>query len=371
MTAFAPRRNKVNGNDGDRAIVPDGGPRGCGGGVRLALDRVAGSHCLVRAIPDEWRALPPDPVDPDELNCLLMARDAEELMEALIRLGPLYNEKAFRNKGCSARVVEPLGPYSDIEEPDPELLLRECYFDPFAEPAVPPALADEFFGRMSLPDGFESLLTEVRLQFGGYVPLGRPRKAAAERVCERYGVRGDSDPSSPRPLVVEPLSDWIIIRNLISIVLRVAGVLRVNGDDGKVFRSVGFTRVGANTGRWGPLVTSRCHVIPVASGASYISGGLREILERGSIRLLRFPSPGLADGERIGALDDWWYLAIEEREGQSELRVANDMLGQLDASIPKRGLRYLPGEGISLSEGFGSFLEAAWPLSGSTPADIR
>lgn len=326
------------------------------------MDRVTGSHCLVRAASDDWSGPSPDPVGPDELNRLLMARDAEGLVEALMRLGPLYDEREFRNKRCSVRCVKPLGPYSDIGEPDPDLLLRECYLDPFAEPAMPPAIADEFFGRLSLPDGFGSLPAAARLRFGGYVPLGRPRMAAAERACERYGIRGDLDPSSPRPLVAEPLSDWVLIRNLLSIVLRIAGVLRVSGDGGDVLRSAGFTRVGVDTGRREAIVESPCHVIPVASSASHISGGLREILERGPIRLLRFPSPGVADGERVGALDDWWYLALEEREGRSELRVANDMLGQLDASIPMRGLRYLPGDGISLSGESGSFLAAAWSL---------
>lgn len=322
----------------------------------LALNRATGSHCLIRVVPEGSARPPVVPIGAVGLNRLLMARDAEALVEAAIGLGPLYGDSRSSGKRCASRAIGERSASGDLGAPDSDLLFRECFFDPFAARAVD---RGRTYGADALASGEESLVA------GGYVPIGRPRRAPARRACCRYGAQVPLCTCPGTPLASESLSDWILIRNLLSIVFRISSVLHAVGKGDRALSLAGFTRVRADVGRWGEIIGGDCFVIPVASSLGYIGETLREAVERGPIRLLEFPAAstmGCGDGAD-GLLGDWRYLAIDvEHGGRGELESANELLAWLDASIPPRAIEYRPDRGLSYKSGFGSFLEAAWAV---------
>lgn len=314
----------------------------------LAFDGATGSHCLIRVAPEGSARPPVEPIGAVGLNRLLMARDAEALVEAAIGLGPLYGDVRFSGKGCASRAVGDHGMSCDLGAPDAGLVFRECFFDPFAARAVD---WDRTCGGDALASEAEPLVV------GGYAPIGRPRKASARRVCRRYGAQVSLCARHDTALVSESLSDWIAIRNLLSIVLRISSILHAVGEGDGVLSLAGFTRVRSDVGRWGEIIGDECFVIPIASSLGHIGETLRETVEQGPIRLLKFP------GASTGGCGDWRYLAVDVVHGErGELESANELLAWLDASIPPRAVEYRPGRGLSYKDGFGSFLEAAWDV---------
>lgn len=104
--------------------------------IYIARDGKSGMHVLVRilAIDDIGRDYLP--IDPDDFNKLMMARDAKSLVLAAHDLGSMY----ISADSLSGRAFIPSHLQQDIEygfnliPPDLESLLSECYFDPYAVP---------------------------------------------------------------------------------------------------------------------------------------------------------------------------------------------------------------------------------------------
>lgn len=104
--------------------------------IYIARDGKSGMHVLVRILSVDDIGKDYLPIDPDDFNKLMMARDAKSLVLAAHDLGPMYISADI----LSRRTFIPSHLQQDIEcgfnliPPDLESLLSECYFDPYAIP---------------------------------------------------------------------------------------------------------------------------------------------------------------------------------------------------------------------------------------------
>lgn len=104
--------------------------------IYIARDRKSGMHVLVRILAVDDIGVDYPPIDPDNFNKLMMARDVKSLVLAARDLGPMYISADI----LSRRTFIPSHLQQDIEcgfnliPPDLESLLSECYFDPYAIP---------------------------------------------------------------------------------------------------------------------------------------------------------------------------------------------------------------------------------------------
>lgn len=93
-------------------------------------------HVLVRILAVDDIGKDYIPIDPDDFNKLMMARDARSLVLAARDLGPMY----ISADSLSGRTFIPSHLQQHIEygvnlvPSDLESLLSECYFDPYALP---------------------------------------------------------------------------------------------------------------------------------------------------------------------------------------------------------------------------------------------
>lgn len=295
-----------------------------------------------------------------------MARDAEALVEAAIGLGPLYGDARSSGKRCASRAIGERSASGDLGAPDADLLFGECFFDSFPERAVD---RGRTYGADALASGEEPLVA------GGYVSIGRPRRAPARRACCRYGAQV---PLCTRPgtaFASESLSDWILIRNLLSIVLRISSVLHAVGKGDRALSLAGFTRVRADVGRWGEIIGGDCFVIPVASSLGYIGETLRETVERGPIRLLEFPAAstmGCGMGRtaflRIGGASP----SMSSMGGVASLSPPTSCShGSMHQSPPLGQSSTAPTGGFHIRAGSEAFSRPPGPSSASTPGDTR
>lgn len=104
--------------------------------IYIARDGKSGMHVLVRILAVDDIGVDYPPIDPDNFNKLMMARDVKSLVLAARDLGPMYISADI----LSRRTFIPSHLQQDIEcgfnliPPDLESLLSECYFDPYAIP---------------------------------------------------------------------------------------------------------------------------------------------------------------------------------------------------------------------------------------------
>lgn len=104
--------------------------------IYIARDGKSGMHVLVRILAVDDIGVDYPPIDPDNFNKLMMARDVKSLVLAARDLGPMYISADI----LSRRTFIPSHLQQDIEcgfnliPPDLESLLSECYFDPYALP---------------------------------------------------------------------------------------------------------------------------------------------------------------------------------------------------------------------------------------------
>lgn len=192
--------------------------------LRIARDSGTRMHTLVRkvapnATEGNARPLP----DIEAVNDLFRARDPESVFSAISGLGPFYGQAAQSKDRCHNAAEFGVERLPRLSAPDADELLKECYLDPFS------------VGSPLNPWEF----TEV----------GRVAKAAAHRVTERYTLPLDVADSFYEPgylYVEEPLHDWLLFRNLMSIAIRICAVSRTAARDGSLadlLTSCGFTRV--------------------------------------------------------------------------------------------------------------------------------
>lgn len=104
--------------------------------IYIARDGKSGMHVLVRILAVDDIGVDYPPIDPDNFNKLMMARDVKSLVLAARNLGPMYISADI----LSRRTFIPSHLQQDIEcgfnliPPNLESLLSECYFDPYAIP---------------------------------------------------------------------------------------------------------------------------------------------------------------------------------------------------------------------------------------------
>ena len=108
--------------------------------IYIARDGKSGMHVLVRILAVDDIGKDYLPIDPDDFNKLMMARDVRSLVLAARDLGPMYISADI----LSRRIFIPSHLQQHIEHgvnlvpSDLESLLSECYFDPYAIPVETP-----------------------------------------------------------------------------------------------------------------------------------------------------------------------------------------------------------------------------------------
>ena len=179
-------------------------------------------HVLVRILAVDDIGVDYPPIDPDNFNKLMMARDVKSLVLAARDLGPMYISADI----LSRRTFIPSHLQQDIEcgfnliPPDLESLLSECYFDPYAIP-------DEIAGM-------------------SYRAIGRTGKKATRELINDFDftIAGDlSYLDSQFRAIVEPLHDWVFARNLLSILMRIGGLYRSGADPDTILETARFRQV--------------------------------------------------------------------------------------------------------------------------------
>lgn len=161
--------------------------------IYIARDGKSGMHVLVRILAVDDIGADYPPIDPDNFNKLMMARDVKSLILAARDLGPMY----ISADSLSDRTFIPSHLQQDIEcgftlaPSDLESLLSECYFDPYAIP--------------------------VETNSMGYRATGRTGKKATRELVDELDFTKAADLSyldSQFRAIVEPLHDWIFARNV-------------------------------------------------------------------------------------------------------------------------------------------------------------
>ena len=328
----------------------------------VAKDKKSGMHALVRVVQREELDAPLSGVDIERANALLMARDPESLVEAAAALGPMFartGDLAERSLTVE-EALEATG--KRLLRSDSKALLAECFFDPYATSA-------EAGGIM-----FEG--------------TGRPQKASADRVVESYDYCG-ANPDLARlgnhfQVLVEPLQDWVLLRNLLSITLRLGGTLRKLGSPETVLEDAGFSKVERRTLDAKLVIDAPGFAIPVmfnpyfregnlllndirfdASATWPLYGRIAEVRKgrygmssvgtlRGcdTIKFVTGPQaeavPGSLESRKLRPDEArWMYLVIENKGGESQKELADLLLSSLDRQLYGPRLSY---SGNSMSE---------------------
>lgn len=217
--------------------------------IYIARDGKSGMHVLVRILSVDDIGKDYLPIDPDDFNKLMMARDAKSLVLAAHDLGPMYISADI----LSRRTFIPSHLQQDIEcgfnliPPDLESLLSECYFDPYAIP-------DEIAGM-------------------GYRAIGRTGKKATRELIDELDFTKAGDLSyldSQFRAIVEPLHDWIFVRNLLSILMRIGGLFRSGADPDTILEAARFRQVNPTVlKKRFNIDTNTCYAIPIAFNPIY------------------------------------------------------------------------------------------------------
>ena len=323
-----------------------GGPRG---NLYIAKDRRSGMHSFVRMATNDAPSAPMCRPSIDSVNDLLMSKSVESLADAAEKLGPMFLAgDDFRSRILAGSDFQPLASVSDE-------LLAECFFDPYAR-----QVGDD-------PWVFERSGNAARL-------------AASRAVEERDLCSKLSDASGDirrGRFIVEPLQDWILLRNLLSIVLRIGALLReVDGDSSTLLEDAGFSRVERRSFSSKLAIDSPGYAIPVMYNSFFRKGSIFEndikfdlnatyplygrIAEirwgrlgasigvlRGceSIKIATGPQadavPGSFEPRRLRREEaKWMYLVIENREGIGQGELADVLLNALDSQLYRPALSF-------------------------------
>lgn len=354
--------------------------------IHIAMDPRSGMHSIVRLVPVEELDRPFEPVDPDALNSLLMARDVEALVEAAAQLGAMTVGTA-PDGGLQGKCFKPSELQGDgkrtlkLEAPDAERLLEECFFDPYAA--------------REGASGFE------------FSQAGRVAKAATRRAVEAYDFAGARDYSfadDQYRFLIEPIQDWVFARNILSIVLRIGGLLRESPEEQNVLTAAGFSRAMPETTHQKDVMGGSCLVIPIGFNPYFRKGNLlfNDVTFKRSADVIwplyrsvagikksaltkQFLNYHLKTEESVifltaveakqieGSLKargkrpliaKWWYMGLREQEGCSQRETADMLLRAFDRALFKPELAYSgePMREIEPASKPANLLEAMWLL---------
>lgn len=217
--------------------------------IYIARNGKSDMHVLVRILAVGDIGADYLPIDPDGFNELMMARDARSLVLAAKGLGPMLASEG----DLVGRIFVPselqrgIAGEMDLVPSDLDGLLSECYFDPYAEPVGTGGM--------------------------GYREIGRTGKKAARDLIEGFDFSRAENLSyldSRFRAVVEPLHDWVFVRNLLSIALRIGGLYRAGADPEIVLEAARFRKVEPSSlkGRF-DMGSAACFAIPVAYNPFY------------------------------------------------------------------------------------------------------
>ena len=104
--------------------------------IYIARDGKSGMHVLVRILAVDDIGKDYLPIDPDDFNKLMMARDARSLVLTARDLGPMYisADSLLRRTFIPSHLQQNIEYGFNLVPSDFESLLSECYFDPYALP---------------------------------------------------------------------------------------------------------------------------------------------------------------------------------------------------------------------------------------------
>lgn len=322
----------------------------------ITKDKKSGMYSLVRLVPTEMLDTPVGEVEIDQANAFLMARDPESLVESAARLGPMFANRSDLADRLLAVADVQSGEGERFRQSDSSSLLDECFFDPYAASV-----------------GDDGLLFEG---------AGRVPRASADRAVEAFDFCGNSPAygclDGHLSVLIEPLQDWILLRNLLSIALRLGGVLRKRLSGETILEDAGFSRVERKTLDAKLVIDAPGYAIPVMFNPYFREGSIpindlnfdanviwplySRIAEKKSGRYglgiygalrdcdgsIRFATAAQVEVVR-GSFkprklrpeeERWTYLVIEEsgKSGQKEL--ADKLLSSLDRVLYRPRLSY-------------------------------
>ena len=217
--------------------------------IYIARDGKSGMHVLVRILAVDDIGKDYLPIDPDDFNKLMMARDVRSLVLAARDLGPMYISADIPSR----RIFIPSHLRQHIEHgvnlapSDIESLLSECYFDPYALP--------------------------VETDDMGYRAIGRTGKKSTRELIDELDFAKAGDLSyldSQFRAIVEPLHDWIFARNLLSILMRIGGLYRSGADPDTILEVARFRQVNSMVlKKRFDMDMGTCYAIPIAFNPIY------------------------------------------------------------------------------------------------------
>lgn len=327
----------------------------------LAKDKRSNMHSFVRSTSEKLLSGEVFSPPADAVNDLLMSRSIESLANAAERLGPMFR----RGKDYEHRLMR--GGRPRLLPSNSEDLLWECFFDPYA--------------------------TRVESGSPAFERSGNTARRAAARVIESRDFckcEGDDPTPDGRPdLIVEPLQDWVLLRNLISVALRLGGTLRTTKSRDTLLEDVGFSKMGRRTLMSKLATDSPGFALPVMFNPFFRGGASRdgakklqnitfdakatwplylsitEIKSRylglanvaslrgcDSIKFVTGPQAEAPDGsfEPIETRPEesrWMYLVIEDRDGSSQAELADMLLNALERQLYRPHLSCV---GVSMAE---------------------
>lgn len=178
--------------------------------VMVVRDARTKMHSLVRDVPVKSMNAPRGPVTAEQMNDLMMAKTPSALVESVEPLGAFFRYDTGDARTMTPSKLQDLVADGTLGEPDQKSLIEECVLDPFWK-----------LGTKSL---FER--------------EGRNPASDTKRLCEERGPKrmsdifGEMTTDGERRFMIEPLQDWVLLRNLVSIAMRFGGVLRLIANDG-------------------------------------------------------------------------------------------------------------------------------------------
>ena len=350
----------------------------------LALERTTNMHVVVRRI-DESKSQHIGSPDYDALNLMFKARNIEQLLMALEALGPLYSLDDSRLTTAVANRSSIAGIRKSLRSPNPDLLLGECYFDPFSNKGE-----------------LEGSFTE-----SGRKPVAATRRAATERSINHLWP--ELEISQRSVLSIEPLHDWLLMRNLFSIVMRLGALACDQSCKPSILDKAGFQVVEPGSKTAHKAMGKTSHIIPIAynpffsrpkvdltwndkriwpfltsiteqerSALDSALGlvGTRHLIGSPSVRVLTSveadqepKSLRLKAKHTQGGPATWIFLALESEEGGSQIETANALLRSLDRLFDEHELSFtgVSGDEISSVSDPRSLPEAVWQIVSNHP----